>query len=521
MTAYPTKICVHQLFEAQVERTPDAVAVISEDHRLTYGELNRRANQLAHHLQESGVGPETLVGIYVERSLEMVVGLLGILKAGGAYVALDPTYPQQRLAFILSDAQPSLLLGKQQLVEELPNHELPFVCLDTDQGVSAQEGENNPMNEVTASNLACVFYTSGTTGRPKGVMVEHGSVVNYTRFASDEYAIASHDRVLQFASISYDASAEEIYPTLAQGATLVLRTEEMLDSAYGFHGSVFLKRCKHWALTVASLPTSAWHELVKQLDAEEVEIPPSLRLMIIGGERVLPERLAVWQKRVSQRVTLLNTYGPTETTVVATACTLTPSAQAEPTLREVPIGRPIANAEVYILDESLQPVPMGTPGELHIGGAGLARGYLNRPELTEEKFIRNPFSDEPGARLYKSGDLARYRPDGNVEFLGRLDRQVKILGFRVELEEIESVLDQHTAVQQSTVVMREDVPGEKYLMAYLVPEPKLLKPALSGSELRGFLEERLPRYMVPSAFAMLETLITASGEIQTLELKEL
>jgi amino acid adenylation domain-containing protein len=474
------------------------------------------------------VGPERFVGIYMKSSVEMIVGLLGILKAGGAYVALDPAYPQERLAFMLEDTQPSVLVTQQPLVGEIPEQRAYLVCLDNGYEVITGEDEQNPISGVTSSNLACVFYTSGTTGKPKGAMIEHKSLVNYTQFASAEYAVEPGDRVLQFASISYDISAEEIYPCLTRGATLVmLRRDALLTPAYRLLVSAFLEECQACAVTVASLSTTAWHAIVVRLEAEGLELPSSLRLVIIGGERVLPERLATWHRHVSQRVRLVNTYGPTEATVITTTCELEPSGNPEPPLPEVPIGCPIANVEVHILDDQLQPAPTGVPGELHIGGANVARGYLNRPELTEEKFIPHPFNDEPGARLYKSGDLARYLPDGNLEFLGRLDRQVKISGFRVELGEIESVLNQHGAVEDSTVIAREDESedeeesDDKYLVAYLVPGPEDLSATLTSSGLRSFLQEKLPEYMVPSAFVIVETQSASSGEIATLRLKQL
>ena len=457
---YPHNLCIHQLFEAQVEQTPDAVAVIFKDEQLTYRELNAKANQLAHHLQALGVKPETLVAICIERSLEMIVGLLGILKAGGAYVPLDAAYPSERLDFMLEDSAVPVLLTQQRLVDRLAQHEAQVVCLDTQWEAIAQHSEENTACGVNAENLAYVIYTSGSTGKPKGVTIQHRSLVNYTTAVNIEYEIEKCDRILQFSSISFDVSAEEIYTSLTSGATLVLRTDSMLDSIEGF-----LQKCKNWEITVMALPTAYWHELTAFLTQETVLLPPLLRLIIIGGERALPERLKTWLECVEQQVRLVNNYGPTETTVGATICEL---SSAHTTLKELPIGRPLGNVQTYILDGNRQPVPIGVPGELHIGGAGLARGYLNRPELTDERFIRNPFSDFPTSRLYKTGDLARYLNDGNIEYLGRIDDQVKIRGFRIELGEIEAVLAKHPNVRSVTVIDREDTPGNKRLVAYLV-----------------------------------------------------
>ncbi|MEG4809778.1 amino acid adenylation domain-containing protein [Microcoleus sp. F8-D3] len=500
---YPQDKCIHELFELQVERSPDAVAVMFEGEQLTYSELNFRANQLAHYLRSLGLGPEVLVGICVERSFEMIVGILGILKAGGAYVPLDPTYPKERLAFMLEDSSVPVLLTQEKLVEKLPPHSARVICLDSDWKEIASYSKENPLSPVKPENLAYVIYTSGSTGKPKGVLIQHGSLVNYTTAASAEYRIQKCDRILQFSSISFDVSAEEIYTSLTSGATLVLRTDSMLDSIQGF-----LQKCKNWKITVLALPTAYWHELTTLLSQEKFTIPPSLRLIIIGGEKALPERLKTWLESVGQRVRLVNNYGPTEATVGATIYDL---SVGDTKLKELPIGRPLGNVQTYILDGNRQPVPIGVPGELHIGGAGLARGYLNRPELTDERFIRNPFSDFSTSRLYKTGDLARYLNDGNIEYLGRIDDQVKVRGFRIELGEIEAALSQHPNLLQVAVTLREEIPGQKNLVAYIVP---FQEPPPTFSELRHFLKEQLPEYMVPSAFVVLEALpLTPNGKV--------
>jgi amino acid adenylation domain-containing protein/non-ribosomal peptide synthase protein (TIGR01720 family) len=501
---YPQDKCIHQLFEAQVEKTPDAVAVIFDDKHLTYQELNHRANQLAHYLQTLGVGPEVLVGICVERSLEMIVGLLGILKAGGAYVPLDPVYPVERLSFMLSDSQVSVLLTQQKLLENLPTSKAHLVCLDKDWKEISQYSHENLVNNVTPDNLAYVIYTSGSTGQPKGVMVQHQSLVSFTETIKGEYGITSDDRILQFASISFDAAAEEIYPCLTSAATLVLRTDEMLASV-----PAFLQKCRDWSLTVLDLPTAYWHQWMAELETTNLAVPESLRLVIIGGEQASSEKVAICQQRVDQGIQLVNSYGPTEATIVSTIYKLSSSASVNIS-QYTPIGRAIANVKTYVLDQHLQLVPIGVTGELYIGGANLARGYLNRPDLTEEKFIFNPFDKSKESRLYKTGDLVRYLPDGNIEFLGRVDEQVKIRGFRIEIGEIEAVLSQHPQLRQTAVIVREDQPGNKRLVAYVVPKQE----QVTANELRRFLKEKLPDFMVPGAFVNLETLpLTPNGKV--------
>ncbi|MBD2521589.1 non-ribosomal peptide synthetase [Nostoc sp. FACHB-133] len=487
---YPSQQCFHELFAARVELTPDAVAIQQEGQQLTYRELSDRANQLAHHLQSLGVKPETLVGICVERSPEMIIALLSILKAGGAYIPLDPAYPEERLADIFEDTQLSILLTQERFQEKIPDYAGKTICLDTDWKIIAQHSTANPITNVQLHNLAYIIYTSGSTGKPKGVMIEQRSLINFVITATREYGINAGDNILQFASICFDTSIEEILPCLLVGATLVLRTEQMLHSS-----NEFWRCCREWQLTVLDLPTAYWHQLVAELTPEDSRIPESIRIVIIGGEEVQPEKVKRWHSSVAHfwhPPQLLNSYGPTEATVITTLDRLTPEACS------VSIGRPISNVQVYVLDQYLQPVPIGVPGELHIGGAGLARGYWQRTELTAEKFIQNAKLD----RLYKTGDLARFRADGNLEYLGRVDDQVKIRGFRIELGEIETVLRQHPQVFQTVVIAREDIPGQKRLVAYVVPH----EPQPTTDELRHFLKAKLPNYMVPSAFVLLETL---------------
>ncbi|MBN4003654.1 non-ribosomal peptide synthetase [Nostoc sp. LPT] len=455
--------CIHQLFEAQVERTPNAIAVVFQNQHLTYTELNQRANQLAHYLKALAVGPEVRVGICIQRSLEMAIGLLAILKAGGAYVPLDPAYPKERLALILRDAQVSVLLTLQSLVAVLPALQSQVVCLDTNKSAIAEESQENLINQTQPENLVYIIYTSGSTGTPKGVTIQHRSLASYAEIACLEYELEASDRVLQFASISFDAAAEEIFPCLICGATLILRTDEMLSST-----PQFLQHCRDWGITVLDLPTAFWHQVTAELATANLALPDSLRLAIIGGEKANRKHLTTWQQQVGQRVRLVNTYGPTETTIVATLCDLSVS-----TADEVPIGKPIPQVQTYILDPYLQLVPVGTPGELYIGGVGVARGYLNRPDLTAEKFIPNPYSSKPGERLYQTGDLVSYLSNGNLEFLGRIDHQVKIRGFRIELGEIEALLNQHPSVREAVVVAHNDDLDHQRLIAYIVGQYQL------------------------------------------------
>jgi len=442
--------CTHQLFEIQVERTPEAVAVLSEQGQLTYEELNTKANQLAHYLRTLGVKSETLVGLCVDRSLEMIIGLLGILKAGGAYVPLDPTYPRERLTYMVQDAQISVLVTQAQWSNLISDYKGQVVCLDSQWPKIASHSQENLVNTVNPENLAYVIYTSGSTGKPKGVMIEHQSLVNFTKLAIAQYQITKRDRTLQFVSISFDVAAEEIYVTLCSGATLILRTEEMISSIPSF-----VQKSQDWQITVWSLPTAYWHLLVNELVKSKIALPDSLRLVIIGGERVQPELVRMWFKNVGNFPELINVYGPTEGTIAVSLCRLSQLTQSQRNRTEIPIGKSLGeNISVYVLDETLKTVPPETPGEIYIGGTALARGYLNRPELTAQKFIQAPFS--PSERLYKTGDLGRYLADGNLEYLGRVDHQVKINGFRVELGEIETVLLQHHQVAQAVVIDRED-----------------------------------------------------------------
>jgi amino acid adenylation domain-containing protein len=488
---------LHRLVEAQVERTPDAVAVAFEREGLTYRELNRRANQLANHLVKLGVGPEVLVGICMERSLEMVVGLLGILKAGGAYVPLDPAYPRERLAFMLEDAEVGVLVTQERLLGELPVHGAPVVCLDRDRSVIDRESDRPPSVDVGPDNLAYVIFTSGSTGRPKGAMNTHRGITNRLVWMQDRYRLGSEDRVLQKTPISFDVSLGELFPPLLAGARLVVaRPEGHQDPKY------LVRVITDQAITVAHFVPSMLQVFLEEPDVERCE---ALRQVVCSGEALPLELQQRFFARLGAR--LDNLYGPTEAAVEVTCW----GCERDGQRGVVPIGRPVANTRIYILDSTLQPVPVGVAGELHIGGVQVGRGYLNRPELTEEKFIPDPFSSEPGARLYRSGDLARFLPDGNVEFLGRLDDQVKVRGYRIELGEIEAAISRHDRVRQAVVLAREDQPGDKRLVAYVVVDGE---PRSIIAEVRSRLRESLPRYMVPAAFVPLEAIpLTPSGKI--------
>ncbi|MBT5466724.1 MAG: amino acid adenylation domain-containing protein, partial [Candidatus Marinimicrobia bacterium] len=469
-SAYSEGRCVHQLFEEQAVRTPESLAVVCGDESLTYRELNARANQLAHHLIRNGTGPELLVGVCMERSLEMIIGLLAIIKSGGSYVPLDPVYPEERLTFIAEDSGMQILLTTKQLFplmrsisSQISKVTSKILFIDSDD--IEKESKENPVSDVAPDNLAYVIYTSGSTGKPKGTMIQHKSLLNFVESAIDEYGIQESDRVLQFASICFDASVEEIFPSLLSGGGLVLRTDEMLNSV-----SEFLTSCDEMMITVLDLPTVYWHEIVAEMSRLKLTLPETLRLLIIGGERANPEDVKVWNQLIGDMPILVNTYGPTEATIVTTKYNLSGSTYTASEGREVPIGTPIQNVQTYILDMYMQPVPAGVPGELHIGGAGLARGYLNRNDLTAEKFIPDHFSQTPGARLYRTGDLVRYLPDGTIEFLGRIDRQVKLRGFRIEPGEIESVIKSLPEVKECVVIAREDESNHKQLIAYVRSE---------------------------------------------------
>jgi amino acid adenylation domain-containing protein/non-ribosomal peptide synthase protein (TIGR01720 family) len=504
---YPTDKCIHQLFEERVKRTPNALAVVFEDQHLTYQELNDRANQLAHYLQKLGAQPEKLVGIYLEGSLEMAIAILGVLKAGGAYIPLDPAYPQERLSSMLEDAQIEVLITQQPLANKLLLPQIKQVNLDLLWDLIAQLPTENCLSQVSSENLAYVIYTSGSTGKPKGVAVSHHALVNYTLEISQQFNLQQGDRFLQFASIGFDVVVEEIFPTWLSGATVVLRSSSQLIAC-----TQFLDLIEKEQLTVFELPTAYWHQWVYELSHSHREMPASVRLVIVGGEQISPERLTQWQQF---NIPLVHVYGLTETTVTSTLYYLPSKEFTSEVESNLPIGKAIANTQIYLLDSHLQPVPVGVTGEIYIGGASLARGYLDRSQMTATRFIPHPFSVEPGARLYKTGDLGLYLPDGNLECLGRSDRQVKIRGFRIELGEIESVLSGHPSLKEVIVLAREESRERKRLVAYVVPK---IQNSVTESELisqlRQWLSDRLPAYMMPSAFVILPELpLTTNGKV--------
>lgn len=488
-----------QLFEQQVARTPDAVALVFGETALTYSELNRRANRLAHCLRGLGVGPDVLVGLLLERGPDLIMGILAIHKAGGAYVSLDPAYPTERLRFLLADSQPLLLLTHSQLRANLPETAARVLCLDSeaDQPLLADQPEEDPPPLALASHLAYVVYTSGSTGAPKGVLIEHGCVSNLLRTRAALFASGPGSRVLQFFSFSFDGSVLDLAFTLTSGATLV-----QVPRAALVPGAELTRLLREQAITILHLTPSV-------LAALPVDELPALQTIVVGGEVCPAQLVARWA--TGRRFN--NGYGPTECTVLSTF------ARCEGLDREQPpsIGRPIPGIAVYILDSALQPVPLGVPGELYIGGLGVARGYLNRPELTAERFIANPLPEASSPRLYRSGDRARFQPDGSIEFLGRIDRQVKLRGFRIELGEIESQLLGHSEVAEAAVVLRSDAPGEPRLCAYVVPRQAAALELAAGlaAQLTGYLKERLPEYMIPPSFAVLARLpSSAVGKLE-------
>jgi aspartate racemase len=494
---HPQNKCIHQLFEEQADRAPESVAVIFENQQLDYRALNDRANQLARFLRRQGVGTEARVAICLKRSTEMIVGLLAVLKAGGAYVPLDPEYPKERLAFMLKDAQASALLTQRSLLENLPAQNVRAVCLDEHWPEIARESKENPINGTTPESLAYVMYTSGSTGKPKGVEVLHRGVVRLL-FGVDYIDLNPDQTLLHLAPSSFDASTFEIWGALLHGARCVLFPNNVPSPA---ELGVMLQ--KHRVSTLW-LTASLFNLVID----EAPTVLSGVRQLLTGGEPLsVPHvRRALALLRETK---IINGYGPTESTTFA-CCYRVPDRLDE-TINSIPIGRPIGNTQVYILDEHLSPVPVGAHGEIYIGGDGLARGYFNRPELTAEKFIRNPFSGDSTSCLYRTGDRGRYLPDGNIEFLGRIDDQVKIRGYRIELGEIEATLGEHPMVREAVAMAREDTPGDRRLVAYIVLAQVTSQKA---EELRNFLKGKLPEHMIPSALVFLESLpVTPNGKV--------
>lgn len=506
--AYPADRCIHELIEERTQASPQAIAVEDGSTRLTYDELNRRANQLARFLRTQGAGVEVPVAICLKRSWELLIALLGVLKAGAACVPLDPDYPSERISHILGDCGAPILITRPELLPVVGKTSAEIVHLNLVAKQLEEESEDNLQAEVAPRNLAYVIYTSGSTGKPRGVQLTHGGLVNHGVASIDLYGLTPSERMLQFASISFDIAIEEIFPTWFAGGCVIPRSDEVPLTAAEFLGWIG----KH-KITALDLPTAYWHELVHELAESEATLPESLRLVIVGGEKASASAYSAWLRAGAARVRWVNTYGPTEASVIASAYEPDPK---KPFPDNLPIGRPIANVRLYVLDENLRPVPAGTVGELHIGGVGLARGYLNQPELTAVKFIADPFRSEPEARMYKTGDMVRRLPDGNLEFVGRIDFQVKIRGFRVELGEIEAALEAHSGVAQAIVTARE-AGQEKQLAAYVIASSG----ALNAGELREYLKKQLPEYMVPAHIVFVESFpFTPNGKVDRKALPE-
>ncbi|PHM26381.1 non-ribosomal peptide synthetase [Xenorhabdus ehlersii] len=514
---FPHNTLIHQLFEAQVQRTPNATAVIFEEQSLNYDELNCRANQLAHSLIAFGVRPDDRVAIQVERGLDMIVGLFGILKAGAGYIPLDPEYPAERLIYQLSDCNPAILLTQKHLHTRLPIQDIPIWLLDDEihQDNLQKQPKYNPDSRQTGvqpHHLAYIIYTSGSTGNPKGVMLEHRNVVSLIHAHCQISEPALGDRILQFVTFAFDISVSDIFPTLASGATLVLRPPHIK-----IPNSTFVDFLREQKVTIINIPTAFWHHWAQEMKARRVGFSPYIRTVIVGGDKVEHRYLMDWLSYPeTQSCRWFNAYGPTEITITATAMLIDKAMVIDnkhiPSItNNIPIGRPLSNTRIYILDSLGQPVPIGVSGEIYIGGMGVARGYSNRPELTAEKFVVDPFSEHSNARMYKTGDLARWRSDGNIEYLGRNDFQVKLRGFRIELGEIETRLMQCPGVREAIVLAREDKLGDKRLIAYLIAEPNM---KLGPTELRQQLAQHLADYMLPSAFVILDAFpLAPNGKI--------
>ncbi len=514
--------CIHTYIEAQVEKTPNAIALVFPDRhghtrQLTYRELNAKANQLAHYLRsQDGLNSQLnsqqtpVVAVCMDRSPEMVIAFLGILKAGAAYLPLDPLYPHQRRVYKLNDSQTPLLLTQAHLAATVVPDDFTgaVFCLDRDwESTIAPRSTTNPICFSNPDRLAYIIYTSGSTGNPKGVLIPHKGLVNHCFAMRDAFALQPCDRMLQFSSMSFDIIIEELYPTLVTGAALVLRSDIIASSI-----TEFLTFIDRHQVTLLDLPTAFWHELVRGLGQLDRRLPESVRLVVVGGEKAAKSLYEQWCELVPSTVRWLNTYGPTETTVSATL--YEPAAEGftwdQP---EIPIGRPLNNVKTYILDRHLNPVPVGIPGELYIGGVGVAQGYLNQPEKTQDKFILNPFipveSQTANDRIYSTGDMVRYRADGAIEFVGRRDFQVKIRGFRIELGEIEQAMESYPDLQQAVVIALESTTGQKSLAAYYT-----VRSSIQKSSLRAFLQTKLPNYMIPTYFTALSTFpLTPNGKV--------
>ena len=500
--------CVHHLFEAQVAKTPEAIAAVFENEQLTFKELNQKANQITHYLRTQGVRAESFVGVCVERSLYLAIGALGILKAGGAYVSLDPAYPKKRLQFMLQDTRIATLLTQQHLVAELPESQAHPICLDTEWSIFDAYPTDNVTTEVTWDNLAYIIYTSGSTGNPKGVMITHHNLVDYILSIRVPMEINDQDVYLQTASFGFSSSVRQLFVPLTQGARIVVASSEQRLNPIDLFKLIQAEK-----VTIIDLVPSHWRQCIDALSLlseseQQALLNNDLRLFLSASEPLLSDLPRRWRKELKHPARLVNMFGQTETTGIATTCPM-PESHDNEKVKIVAVGRPMANVQIYLLNSVMQPVPIGVYGEMFIGGTHVGRGYLNLPENTAASFIPDPFNQN--AILYKTGDLARYLADGTIEFLGRQDNQVKIRGFRIELGEVEATLTQHADIRSAVVIAREDEPGNKRLVGYVVLKPER---ELYVSALRQFMQEKLPDYMVPAAFVVLDAIpLTPNGKI--------
>jgi amino acid adenylation domain-containing protein len=495
------RACVHELFEARARRMPDSVAIESERAALTYGELNEQADRLAMHLRSMGVSNGCPVGIHLEQSAATTMALLAVLKAGGAYVPLDPQYPEERLLYMARKSSVRFLLTQSAMLEKPGRFiggvtDARVVCIDGDWAVMSS-GNSNIASGANQDDLAYIIFTSGSTGWPKGVEIPHKALVNHCLQTRDEYELRSGDKVLQFASLNFDVAAEEIFPTLVAGATIIAPSDTALSSPEAFQRFLQEKQ-----ISVLNLPVSYWHTWFSNQLKRGFKLPSTVRLVIVGSEKVSSEQYRLWREYSHAGARLCNAYGTTETTITATLYKPEQHISA-PEAAALPIGRAILNTRVYILSPQLEPVPVGVPGEIVVGGVGLARGYRDAPELTAERFVADPFSEHPGSRMYRTGDLGRYRPDGNIEYCGRLDSQIKLRGYRIEPAEIEISLARNPRIREAAVMAETSTSGETQLVAYVVAAGV---DALTVSDLRNSLTQQLPEYMVPSRIVFLDAL---------------
>ncbi len=506
---------LQSLFESQVLLRPEAIAIEYptienggqiQTETLTYYELNEKANILAHHLINKNVKPDSIVALSINRSPEMIIVLLAILKSGAAYLPIDPNYPENRKKYMLEDSGAKILITENSSISSYDDYKGETIVISN---ILKNYFETDKLNlniKVGHENLAYIIYTSGSTGNPKGVAVTHKSIVNYIMATSEQYGFTSNDRVLQFSSISFDAAAEEIYHTLYKGATLVLRPDAIISSP-----KIFLDFSEKYNITIWDMPTAYWHQLAQEIIDEDRNLPINLHSLLIGGERIEPEKAKLWLNKFGNKIKFFNTYGPTETTIVSLFYKITENDKTLLEYREVPIGKPVQGLTAYILDEDLNPIPKGFPGELCIGGVGLAKGYIHKPEITSKSFITNPFTQESSEKIYHTGDKVRLLNDGSFEYLGRNDDQVKVRGFRIELKEINNLLLKNNRVKESVVLAKKDKNGQNVLFAYFVPSDDK---TLSNKELRDFLKERLPDYVIPSSFIKVDTIpLTTNGKI--------